>query len=510
MEKKSGILSRISSAYDALRGKTPAPVPSSKIIDDREVKGPLPRKRISVPGSGSAYPNVPNLLSSSHSSDKLITINHQFLEELIPVIRYLSIYNPDVSQALNNIVTLGNTGHQIHFDKSVPADQVEKMRNHLINKRKNWAVGQAGMNGLINKFFAQVMIGGASSAEWVPNADLTGIETCILVNPEDVLVKLAKNNSKYKFYQILRNTYQSFGNSKDSVELNPNTYRYFALNGDTEVPYGIPPYIPVVKKISTQGKMDKNIDFIVDQMGLLGFLEVMISKPDFDESIHKNEEVYDTVLENLLEAARSRILNGGLKEGVVVGYKEDHEFNYNSTNRSFESAISLYQENELQVASGVKQDAALWGRGYATSETQITVVFMKMLSELKNIQNVVKEMVEFGYSLELRLAGFKFDYLKIAFNRSTIQDDLKYQQAEEIKIRNVISKFLLGIISLETAAEELGYENPDDLKPRVPLELLAGKSGPGAGGSGDAEQKKKRQKQKEESKKKKIKKDKPL
>jgi hypothetical protein len=125
----------------------------------------------------------------------------------------------------------------------------------------------------------------------------------------------------------------------------------------------------------------------------------------------------------------------------------------------------------------------MWGRAYSSSETQITVVFIKMISELKNIQNLIKGMLEFGYSLELELAGFNFESLEVKFNRSTIQDDLKFQQAEEIKIRNTKDKLVLGIISQDMAADELGYEKPSSAKPMVSWDVLAGQKDPEAGGA---------------------------
>lgn len=488
-QKPKGLFGRLIDAF-----KKPDP---NKGVDDRPVikKTTIPGgKRSSSPSNGNGNSLLTNL------GEEYRTVNHQFLVELIPIIRHLCMYNADVSQALSNVVTLGNTGHKIKFDKGVTPEQQDKMRNHLMNKRKNWAPGTAGINGLVNKLLAQLMIGGAVSGEWVVNNDLTGIQNCLLVNPEEIYFVLDRANVNYTAYQKPSDGVFNAKDSTGMVKLNPNTYKYFALNGDTEVPYGVPPYLPVIRKVKTQGTMDENIEFVINQMGLIGFLECLIDKPDQNVG-QESDENYDARLEALLSAAKQRILAGGLKDGIVVGFKEDHEFKFNSASNSYEGVNSLYEGNELQMASALKTDAALWGRGYATSETQISVVFMKMLSELKNWQLPVKEMLEFGYALELRLAGFQFDYLEVVFKPSTIQDDLKFQQAQEIKLRNVLAKYCAGIISIETAADELDYDTPDQLKPRVPVELLMGKSGPGAA-AGDGEKKKTRKDQKNKSKKK--------
>lgn len=448
--------------------------PSAPSIDDRVGKKnltTLPTGRQSQPNIGANYnPNVTALYS---------TVTPEFVRETIPLIRLLMKRNPDVGQAIHNIVSLGNTGHKIFFDRKRSAAEVDAMRNHLKNKRSDWATGTASIDGLINKFIAQVLVGGAISAEWVPNNTLTGIESCVLVNPEEIEFVLDPvRATKYIPYQRVNQFAGLKKNTKYGlVTLNTNTYRYFGLNGDTELPYGFPPYLTAIDAIDMQLRMVKNIKFVVDQMGLLGFLEALINKPDQLDG--EDDVAYMTRLTNILVQAKTRMLEG-FKDGVVAGFKDDHEFNFNTAARSYEKASGLYDNNELNVASGLKQDASLWGRSYSTSETQITVVFIKMLSELKNIQTLVGKMLEFGYALELRLAGFNFDSLEVKFNKSTIQDELKYQQAQEIKIRNVQSKMILGLLNQDQAADELDYEQSAYPEPQVSWDVLAGQADPAA------------------------------
>jgi hypothetical protein len=452
----------------------PKAISSSK-INKTPRKGSLPN----VPNTRQSEPN--SSLNNFGLGSQYGAISLNELRTAIPIIRNLMVFNSDVGQAIHNIVTLGNTGHKVFFDKRRTPEEIDAMRRHLKNRSKEWASGQAGPDGLVNRFISQILIGGALSAEWVPNADLTGIESVIMVGPEEVEFKLDARTTKYIPFQIAK---QLFNRSKKSdslglIPLNPNTYKYFALNGDGELPYGFPPYISVLPRVSTQGRMDKNINFVIDQMGLMGFIEALIQKPDPNNGEDSGEGItkYEQRLDALLEKAKSRMLSG-FKDGVVVGFKDDHEFKFNSASKAYSEAVSLYENNELMLASSLKQDASMWGRAYSTSETQITVVFIKMLSELRNIHNLIAQMLQFGYALELRLAGFQFDSLEVKFNKSTIQDDLKSQQAEEIKIRNVKDKMVLGMISQDTAADELGYEVPDSPEPRVPWEILAGGSLP--------------------------------
>lgn len=428
----------------------------------------LPTSRVSDPDLG-----LNTLVQNLGPQYKVV--NYDFVVEIIDIIRNLVKFNPDLSQALNNVVTLGNTGHKVFFDRSVPQEQVDKMRRRLNQRSKSWATGVAGMDGLVNKMISQLIISGALSNEWVPENDLSGIKNCTLVKPDSIRYVLADDKTTYLPYQLLKNTLSA--SVKDTmIPLNPETYKYFGMNGDTEIPYGFPSYMPALPRIVAQQNMEKNIDFIVDTMGLIGFLEFLMDKPE--QNTGESDAQFSSRLDNLLGQAKTRI-SQGFKDGVVAGFRGDHEFKFNSAgSRDLSSLLNIFKNNEQQIFSAIKSDPTLAGRDYNTSETQITVIFMKMLSELKNIQNIVKHNLEFGYSLDLRLAGFKFEYLTVQFNRSTIQDDLKYQQAEEIKIRNVISKYVLGVISHEQVTDELGYEDSAEGKPLVPVEMLAGGKSP--------------------------------
>lgn len=433
---------------------------------------PPPNGRQSLPPYQRNFQEIFTNLSKEY---KVVT--PAFQREVIPIIRKLVMVNPDFGQALQNIVFLGNTGHKIHFDHSLPQEQQDKMRDHLTNKHKEWASGQAGIDGMVNRMFSQLMIGGALSNEWVPNAKLTGIEANIMVNVEDIVFVLDKRRTIYMPYQRVYNGYEKMHGvisniGQNLIPLNPTTYRYYALNGDGEIPYGFPPYMAALDAVGTQENMHKNINHVIDQLGLLGFLECLIALPE--QLDDEADDVYSARLQNRLDAAKIQV-DKGMANGSVVGYIDQTTFNYNSIAKDFDKAIELYKQNELQLFSGLKQDATLAGRDYNTSESQITVMFMKMLSELKNVQNVIKCNLEFGYALELTLAGFNFNNIvKVEFNKSTIQDDLKSQQALEYKIKNLISLYLLGILSTTKIAQELGYDKPDQDTPRVSDEILAG------------------------------------
>ena len=455
------IFERISVAYRAFR--------TGELRTESQKKKP---KQVSTPANGgrSSMPEAGNPYDYSTLTSNLKLITPSYLLELIPEIRKLSIANPDISQALHNITTLANTGHKITFDQKAPPDEVDKMRTHLKVASRNLLVGTPGIDGIVNKMLSQIIIGGALSVEFVPKMDLTGFETVVFVNPESIRWVLNTRTYRYEPYQLVPSFYQGV-NPKELVagnlkKLNPITFQYYGYGGDTDSPYGIPPYLAALDAIETQDDMKQNIRFIVKQMGLLGFLTMMLEKPDIIDG--ESEPNYKARLDALLTEAKGRTTNS-FKDGVIVGYKGDTEFELHSAvDRDTTGAEKLFQSNEQQIASGVKQDTSMWGRSYGTTESQITVVFTKMLSEFKNLHNILAAVLEYYYRMELTMQGFKYaESVKVTFNRSTLSDDLKFQQADEIKIRNLSQLYWDGIISLETYADEMGKVKPDATEPRL-------------------------------------------
>jgi len=400
--------------------------------------------------------------------ENLKTVKPGFIIDMIPVIRQLFKSNQNLGLAVFDMVQLTNTGHRVIFDPEVNPDQVDLMRKHLSFVSKKWGHGVAGINGLINKMIAQIYITGALSNEWVINNEITGIKNVHLIRPEFIRFSYRRNKAEYQPYQIIDKTLNSdfVLDGKQLRKLNPQTYKYFGLISDVDEPYGIPPFLTALEDIADQRAMRKNMAHIMSQVGLMGFLEVLLAKPDMQEG--ENEQAYSTRLTNLLKTTRENV-KVGLDEALSVGYKEDHEYTFHSTTKNMSGVPDIFNINQRLVANGLKFSPSFLGVSN-NAETSINIVFTKMLSQLRNTQEIIQANLEFAYALELVLAGFKFNYLKVSFNPSTITDALKEQQTEEIKIRNVNAKYKMGVIGQERVADELGYEKPDQDEPREMLD----------------------------------------
>jgi hypothetical protein len=413
-------------------------------------------------------------------------VEPSFRVEVIQLIRDLYKVNPDVGIALQDMFKLANTKHTVTFPSNTDAE-AEKMRNHLRDATKKWSLYTAGIDGLVNKMIVQLLVSGAISVEGVPDDKLEGLATVLFLKPENIVFK-RETNGVYKPFQKNMGVWDKI--KKDLIELNPETYFYACMFNDTDEPYGIPPFMPALDSIKGQHDMKENFKHIMEVVGMIGFLEAKIQKPD--QQANESIRAYEARLrKNLVDLKKN--LREGMKDGIVTGYIDDHEFNLNSTTKELGNINEPWNLNQQSVANGLGVNGAIIGVNSQNTEGGTGIMLSKMISQLKNIQMIVGYILDKLYSLELRLAGFNNKGIRITWGTSTISDEVKVQQGLQYKIQNLDLLYAAGIISQEQYAWEMGYDTADEDEPRVPL---------GYGGNSDPQEgtkKKQRQDDKNQS-----------
>lgn len=393
---------------------------------------------------------------------KLVTPS--FRSDLIPLIRDLYKVNPDVSIAVQDMFKLANTGHIISFPYNTHSE-AEKMRKHLSDVSNNiWGKYTGGINGLVNKMIVQAFIGGAISIEAVPNMNLNGVSTILFIKPETILFKRDKDGT-YHPYQ--KNPRSISNNKPEYIKLNTETYMYSGMYSDVDEPYGIPPFLAALDSLKGQHDMRTNFKHIMELMGMVGFLEAKIEKPSRKSS--ESESAYELRLSRLLKTLKTNLMDG-LKDGVVAGFIDEHEFELNSTTQNLSNIEKPWNMNQQSVANGLGVNSSLIGVQASTTEGGAGIQLSKMIAQLSNLQKLISNVLGFIYQLELRLAGFNCKGIEIIFNTSTISDEVKVQQGQEYKIRNLTALYNQGIISQEDFAFMMGFHRPDRKEPREPLE----------------------------------------
>lgn len=412
-------------------------------------------------------------------------VTPSFRTDVIQLIRNLYKINPDMSIALQDMFKLANTGHDVNFPNNSDKE-ADAMRDHLRIATKRWSMYTAGIDGLVNKMIVQLMVGGAISVEGVPNNDLSGLSTILFIKPDDIVFKRDKEGV-YHPHQLNKNWAAV---NKQYIKLNPNTYVYAGMYNDTDEPYGIPPFMASLDSLKSQQDMKINFKQIMEMVGMVGFLEAKMQKPD--QKASESDGAYRARLNRTLRDLKVN-LREGMKDGVVTGYIDDHEFKMNSTTKELGNLNIPWQMNQQSVANGLGINGAIIGTGNAT-EASTGVNLSKMISQLKNLQSIVGYVLEFLYSLELRLAGYNNKGITITWGTTTVTDDVKIQQARQYKIQNLDLLYKAGIISQWQYAWEMGYDSPDQEEPRISLEDQAG-----VGDPQEATKKKQRQDDKNQS-----------
>ena len=415
-------------------------------------------------------------------------VDPSFRVEVIQLLRNLYKINPDVSIALQDTFKLANTGHVVTFPNNTDKE-ADEMRKHLFKATARWSQYTAGIDGLVNKMITQLLVGGAISVEGVPSQNLDTLDTILFLKPDNIRFR-REENGVYHPYQ--KNTNYAVKNM-EYIKLNTETYVYASMYNDTDEPYGIPPFMAALDSLKGQADMKINSKHLMELMGMMGFLEAKMAKPD--QRGNESNEAYQMRLNRELRLLKTR-LKDGMKDGIVTGYIDDHEFKMNSTTKDMGNIDKVWALNQQSVANGLGVNGSLIGVSSGGTAEGNSVVLSKMISQLTNIQMVVTYVLKFMYSLELRLAGFNNKGMKITWKPSTVADDVKIQQANQYKIQNLDLLYKAGIISQYQYAWEMGYDSPDEMEPRVPLEQQQG------GGNTDpqeATKKKQRQADKNQS-----------
>ena len=417
----------------------------------------IPPGRISQPDDG-----LSQLGRILHGKDMVQPSTNQ---SLIQFIRDLYKVNPDMGIALQDMFKLANTGHYVRFHGATEKE-VETLTEHFKTVTRTWSDYTAGVHGLVNKMIVQNLVSGAISIEAIPNKDLTGIETIVFVKPETIRFRRNKQG-RYHPYQRVPHVPDT------DIKLNPETYTYISMFNDLDEPYGIPPFLPSLEPLDGQSVLKSNYKNMMEQAGLLGFMEVTMAKSP--KRATESESAYKARLEDELRQLKINV-SQGMTDGLVTGHTNDHVFNFHATTEKMGNVEKFWNMNQQSVANGLGVSGNIIGIANANTEGGAGILLSTMISQLRNIQQQVAFALEKVYSLELRLIGKTHVKPQVTFGPSTISDELKVQQGVEIKVRNLIALYNQGIISQEDLAREMGYDKPDEKEPRIPLEDPLGDS----------------------------------
>lgn len=370
--------------------------------------------------------------------------------EMLKTLKTLWVFNPDLSQFVANIIHLANTGHQVLVDATTDAKS-EAVVNRLNESASRIYRNGAGVDGLINAYLAQVAWSGAISSEDVVNLAGQRVEEVVLVPVEQI--RFRYEEGKYAPYQQLDGL--TSVRTGGLIKLNPETYRYYALQTIENSPYAKPPATAAVNMITgAQTDAVDNISWIVKKFGILGLVSVGVTPPTRKPSEAEHE--FQSRAATYLARVKAS-LDGNLNKGLLVTYK-DQKVEHSPVTQSGQGAYEIFRVVEEQVMSGLAMQPAFFGRTDSTTETYADVVYNLLLAQIGNIQRLAKRRQEATYRMDLRLAGIEVDGVSLQFNRAQARDPQKEASAKQSNWQTVKEKVQEGLISPDEGAQELGYE----------------------------------------------------
>lgn len=399
----------------------------------------------------------------------------------------LAMWNRHISLAVENIVTLGNTPYEIDFGDT-GQEQAKQMRKHLDIVVPNWYEFSDGEASLDNDLLAQTAIYGAISAEGVVKKNLSGISKIVRVDPyyirfayddkKDIHVPLQQAEFMAKNKRKLSSKYPGY------IELNTRQYCYIAARRFTHQPYGVPPFISAIEDLLIENDMIKNFANVMRRLGMLGLLSVLVRAPKANSS--ETPAAYQDRMVKYLQDIMPGI-EDGLHKGVIVGFKDSHDIQATANNLNAGEGENLLRMVKSLVYSGLKQDPNMHGENFSTTETFGRVILAKMSRQIANYQGVLAGFKERMFKLELVLAGFTPDLVRIKYEAPTISDRKAEAETDKINIANARELYNDGLISQDRRAEILtnitGQEEPDQDEPRFAAPVLS------IDGQGDAKTK---------------------
>lgn len=422
----------------------------SFVASEENIEMPAKAGRSSDPG-----------IANTFGVNSMSPIQTDFKFELLPLLENMQVYNRHISYAIENIVSMGNTGFEIKFDSILDQSKQAKMKSHLENVMSGWYEFSDGMNGLISDLLTQVATFGCISAERIPRDDLKGIKKIVRVSPILIRYTYDPKSDEYIPLQELRGSYVL--NNTGYVKLNKSTYSYIALKRFKNTPYAVSSFLSAIEDLLMESDMLASFKNMMKRIGVLGFLSVLVKAPRQDAG--ETDDMYRTRCENYL-SKMVPVAESSFTKGVAVGFKDSHDFQVTGSDLNVSGAEGLMNIVKKLVYSGMKQDPSMHGENFSTTESFAKVILGKMSRQVEGYQLTVASFLEKCFIQELVLAGFRPGSIKVIFEKPSVSDKLNDAQTEKVKFETNKGKYEQGLIDQTQFAQAMGHSKPAEKEPR--------------------------------------------
>lgn len=406
--------------------------------------------------------------------------------EVMDYVELLARWNPDYAQAVGNIKTLANSGHNLFVEHS-STNKAEKLKGELEAMAMRVQMRHGGVDGLIGKLLDQGATFGAMCGEWVLDEDLTTVVDFVDVNPKKI--RFFWDPDHWAPYQKVTAAQAKEAEGRgqkvldgDCVKLNEVTFHYYAFDAAPGSPYGTPPYIAALQGIGIQSDMINNMARIVKKLALLGVVDVSIERltPVRGENATTFAERAGRFLEEYSKAI------GDMMDGGGIAHFDDAVVDFKTPTGNAAGATAIYKQNEEMIFSGLKSMPSVQGRSYSTTETYAGVAYDIIIRNTYQYQRAVKRLIEAGYWLQAVLLGYNPDSIRLEFNSNKSLHRLQDAQSQLLEIKAGLMLWAAGIIDQMGFAQRIGFSSIKTEHTEPPESALLGNNSPGGGGDANA------------------------
>ncbi len=377
---------------------------------------------------------------------------------------------PDVSAGIWVWVRMCNSGYDLNVFHRETGEQTFDFDGRLRDLASR-IDPNGGMDGLLSRQFTSYFTYGAFAGEIILNnarTDITAIAPIPVrtirfgyresdlkdtsgVNGNGRTRKSVAASTPLRAFQVI--------SGGDAIELNPQTFYYYALDPDEDSPYGrsllasLPEYthwqrqvVPAMCRAQLNAAWPRlHITYRPDAQ------KKGETDQEYKKRIDANFSAIVAAMENLDIDTNLATFNN-----VTLEYKQAP----NPTERFYEK----FQALEEQMITGMHLVPMLMGRSYGPSGTWAEAQGRLMERAAISAQLGGKRMVERMNDLALKLWGYPEYRTQAAFHKTNLQESLKQAQAEQVTFDTGVKMRDEGVI------------NQDQLAARVGLQSAAGKA----------------------------------
>lgn len=367
------------------------------------------------------------------------------------LLRQIRDFNPDVSEAVDNFVTLSNPGYSLEVyyanvegddGKAVPdpdglrlaQDFAVRMFSEYSGAWDETTGGKANGYPGLDAFIAQTHLAAATYGAMAAEVELTpALNDIVDVYPVDPTLIDFQADSFGRLVPGLA----MLGSFKP---LDPVRFRYAPLSPDIGQPGGRPPLLAALNVVMFQEQFLREIQAIA-HMSNSPRLDVKLveeavlkaveaTRPDLKAPGKENE------LRQFMDAYIGEIQSeiASLEPDDVFVHYDSVEPTYVNPGRTAIPVGDILAVTDRAIISATKQLPLLLGRNEGATTTHATVQWQVYIEKLKSFQRISQTLATWALNLYLRIQG-RPSYAVLEYNAHKTSDELVDAQAFETKAR---------------------------------------------------------------------------